>query len=441
MSTVTSLPWPKVSARESSEFTFRFFFENAPIAVARCDREGVIVDSNPAFERKFGHAIFNHILPQFCELVLLPKRTDADSLLSDLFHSQRNGVGFSIAGVDRDCNPVKLTLWRQSDSSVEPEYALIIAEDVSAGEIVPAEIVPIEIVPIATGAQESIAESTPAKGSLVPLESTMQTRRWEAIGRLTGGVVHDFNNLLTGVMLYSDLLLSSLDTRDLRRCYANEIRSAIVQASGLVRQLLVFVRPQQTSISAVSLNEIAEGVQDLLARLVGENITLELRLDPQLSPVQIACSQAQQVLINLVLNARDALPQGGRIAVETSNCRFMPVAGAVSADAASAFPCVLLAVSDNGEGMTAETRRRLFEPFFTTKSAKGSGLGLTTVHSIVTANRGLVHFESQPGSGTRALILLPQATQSGMDRSTGRRADSLPPVPPLLHDAKEESLL
>jgi signal transduction histidine kinase len=117
------------------------------------------------------------------------------------------------------------------------------------------------------------------------------------------------------------------------------------------------------------------------------------------------------------------------------------VAGAVSADAASAFPCVLLAVSDNGEGMTAETRRRLFEPFFTTKTTKGSGLGLTTVHSIVTANRGLVHFESQPGSGTRALILLPQATQSGMDRSTGRRADSLPPVPPLLHDAKEESLL
>ena len=259
--------------------------------------------------------------------------------------------------------------------------------------------------------EPTLTISLPNNNPLPSEESVLQSQRWEAVGRLTGGVVHDFNNLLTGVMLYCDLLLSSLDARDRRRRYADEIRSAIVQATGLVRQLLVFARPQAGPPRPLCLNDVASAMHDLLSRLLGENIKLELQMDPELGAVNIDLSQAQQILLNLVLNARDALPEGGRITVETRNCKFQPMAGTAITDAMALFPCVLLVVADNGRGMDAETRQRLFEPFFTTKNAgQGTGLGLTTVRSIVTTNRGLIHFESEPGQGTRVLILLPRAT-------------------------------
>jgi signal transduction histidine kinase len=257
-------------------------------------------------------------------------------------------------------------------------------------------------------------------------ENSLQMQRWEAIGRLTGGVVPDCNNLLTGVMLYCDLLLSSFDERDRRRRYADEIRSATVQATSLVQQLLVFARPQQSSTHPLDLNEIAQAMCDLVRRLIGENIRLELHLDPQLGAVEIARSQAQQLLLNLALNARDALPNGGRIRIETSNCRLQTVAGREPGKPATSFPCVLLVVEDNGCGMSAETRERLFEPFFTTKSAaRGGGLGLTTVRSIVTTHRGLIHFESEPGRGTRAMILFPCFTSSARANLLGETGQAL----------------
>ena len=166
----------------------------------------------------------------------------------------------------------------------------------------------------------------------------------------------------------------------------------------------------------------------LLTRLIGENIALDLHLDPALGVVKIDQAQAQQIILNLVLNARDALPNGGRIILETSNCRFQPVAGTVPSGL-PAFPCVLLVVGDNGRGMDAETREHLFEPFFTTKNAgQGTGLGLTTVRSIVTTNRGLIHFESEPGRGTRVMILLPRASQAAeSDLLDPAHPDSGPP--------------
>jgi two-component system cell cycle sensor histidine kinase/response regulator CckA len=277
-----------------------------------------------------------------------------------------------------------------------------------------------------------------------PVEETqLQAQRWEAVGRLAGGVVHDFNNLLTGVMLYCDLLLSSLDARDRRRHYTEEIRSAIVQGTGLVKQLLVFARPQALPVRTLCLNEIARGMHDLLARLIGENIAFELNLDPELGVVTIDQAQAQQILLNLVLNARDALPNGGRITVETSNCKFQPIAGTMSPTDLPVFPCVLLVVGDNGHGMDAATRQRLFEPFFTTKNAgQGTGLGLTTVRSIVTTNRGLIHFESEPGRGTRVLILLPRAPQPAVSGPLDMAdPDSGAQSPTPIQQIKKESLL
>ncbi len=271
-------------------------------------------------------------------------------------------------------------------------------------------------------------------------DETLQAQRWEAIGRLAGGVVHDFNNLLTGVMLYCDLLFASLDAGDRRRRYVDEIRSATVQASGLVRQLMIFARSQTAVPRLLCLNDIVVEMQAILTRLIGANIELELKLDPQLNLVVIDQAQAQQVVLNLVLNARDAMPEGGRIVVETSNCQFQPVPGS---RATSGFPCVLLAVNDNGHGMDADTRQRLFEPFFTTKNAgRGTGLGLTTVQGIVSSNRGLIHFESEPGRGTRAMILLPRISFAADTKAEAAQSpDSRLSAPISQQVKKEEPLL
>jgi two-component system, cell cycle sensor histidine kinase and response regulator CckA len=415
MNTATPFPWSELAAGEDTGTTFRAIFEHAPIAVARCNPQGLIVEMNPAFERTLARTLDRDVVARgslrLCELVRPQDRDQTASLLGDLLGARRDSFGIEARGVGLGQAISKWTAWRQPGCGGQPDHALLIAEQTS--DPVPAE------------------------------ESFLQTQRWEAVGRLAGGVVHDFNNLLTGVMLYCDLLLFSLDARDRRRRYAEEIRSAIVQATGLVKQLLIFARPQATPVQSLCLNEIARAMYDLLTRLIGENITLDLHLDPELGVVKIDQSQAQQVLLNLVLNARDALPNGGRITVETSNCRFQPVAGTMAPNDPPAFPCVLLVVSDNGHGMNAETRQRLFEPFFTTKNAgQGTGLGLTTVRSIVTTNRGLIHFESEPGSGTRVMILLPRASRSAVSDLlyTANPDLEAPPATPF-QQIKKEPLL
>ena len=323
----------------------------------------------------------------FAELVCQQDREKTEYLFRQLRSFERESVSIPASASANGISGAGWTAWRLPDGANESEFDILVARHTSDSSV-------------GNGQSDFPGE-----------DSFVQAQRWEAVGRLTGGVVHDFNNLLTGVMLYCDLLLSSLDPQDRRRRYAEEIRGAIIQASGLVQQLLVFARPQSAQLrSTLCLNQIAASMQDLLNRLIGENITLDLRLDPQLGMVKIDPAQAQQILLNLVLNARDALSEGGRITVQTCNCKFQPLDGQVrNGD----FPCVLLVVADNGRGMDARTRKRLFEPFFTTKSSgKGTGLGLTTVRSIVTTNRGLIHLESEPGQGTRVMILLPRTSDS-----------------------------
>jgi signal transduction histidine kinase len=393
-------------------------FEHAPIAVARCDRHGVIVEMNPTFRRTLDCDVANRPRLRLCELVRPQDRDKTESLLRELLDSRRDSIDIEARVAGHEQASAKWTAWRQPGCAGEPDHALLIAEH--------------SIV------EQRMAEQS--SGNVPAEESLLQTQRWEAVGRLTGGVVHDFNNLLTGVMLYCDLLLSSLDVRDCRRRYADEIRSAIVQATGLVRQLLVFARPHAIAAGLLSLNDIAGAMHDLLTRLIGENIALDLHLDPELGLVNIDQAQAQQILLNLVLNARDALPSGGRITVETSNCRFQPVAGSAPSGP-PAFSCVLLVVGDNGHGMSAETRQRLFEPFFTTKNAgQGTGLGLTTVRSIVTTNRGLIQFETEPGRGTRVMILLPRASQAA-DRDLLEPGCPVSGPPTPSQEIKKESLL
>ena len=157
-------------------------------------------------------------------------------------------------------------------------------------------------------------------------ERLLQAERLEAVGRLAGGVAHDFNNLLTGVLLYCDLLLASIEPLHRSRQYAQEIRKAGLQASGLVRQLLALSRPTNVPATLLSLNEIADGMRNLLARLIGENIEVKFHLDPNLGLVKMDPTQAQQILLNLALNARDAMPAGGEIKVTSSNCEIQVLA-------------------------------------------------------------------------------------------------------------------
>jgi signal transduction histidine kinase len=263
----------------------------------------------------------------------------------------------------------------------------------------------------------------------------------QALGRMAGGIAHDFNNLLTGILLYCDLMLTGLGARGLDaasgewhergriRTYAEEIRSASIQASGVVQQLLTVTRPRNPSLHPISLNEIAEEMRNLLLRLAGEKIEVSFHLDPVLGLVKMDRAQAQQILLNLVLNARDAMPEGGLIHVETGNCNveiFRSDNESRSGDGCNgdrsdgdrgnkgrwaAIPCVLFVVSDNGSGMNEETRRRVFQAYFTTKDeGRGGGLGLATVHHIVAGIGGLVQVESAPNQGTRVMVLLPAAS-------------------------------
>jgi signal transduction histidine kinase len=432
MNAATPFPWSDSPAAASPGTTFRAAFEHAPIAVARCNPQGVIVDMNAAFERTLDRGVANRRSLRLCELVHPQDRDKTELHLRELLTSQRDSIDIEAPGAGRGRSSAKWTAWRQPGCAGEPDHALLILQQNS---LQPSSVPP-------GTAQESTAQPSsvqPSSATASAGESPLQTQRWDAVGRLTGGVVHDFNNLLTGVMLYCDLLLSSLDARDRRRRYADEIRSAIVQASGLVRQLLVFARPEATPARDLCLNEIAVDMRELLTRMIGENITLHLQLDPELGAVKIDRAHAQQVILNLVLNARDALPDGGQITIETSNCKFQPVAG-TQPNQPPAFPCVLLAVADNGHGMNAETRERLFDPFFTTKNAgQGTGLGLTTVRSIVTTNGGLIHFDSEPGRGTRAMILLPRASQPAGNSPAS--PDSGPPSATPSQEIKKESLL
>ena len=218
----------------------------------------------------------------------------------------------------------------------------------------------------------------------------------EAIGRLVSGVAHDFNNLLTGIVLCSDLLLANLEKSSKLRRYANEIRSAGSQGATLIQQLLAVARPRAAEVQLLSFNDVIDSIRTLLNRLIGENVVLTTDLANDLSLTKIDPTQAQQVLLNLVLNARDAMPSGGRVTIRSRNCE--KAAG------------IELTVSDTGCGMDAQTRLRVFEPFFTTKQpGKGNGLGLATVFDIVKRAGGTVEIESEPEKGTKVRVWLPPA--------------------------------
>ena len=266
-----------------------------------------------------------------------------------------------------------------------------------------------ELCTMARLANHMIAEQAASDRRLESSEAQLrQTQKMEAIGRLAGGVAHDFNNILTAILGYSEILLENrnLDVPAVES--AREIRSAAHRACGLTRQLLSFARRQPAEASVLDLNGLVSDMSDMLRRVLGETIVLRMRLDPSLGMMLGNPGQLEQVILNLAVNSRDAMPQGGEISIETSAWRPGCTDGADGQEGRGG-PCVRLSITDTGCGMDETVKKRLFEPFFTTKEAeKGTGLGLSIVYGIVTQAGGSIAVESSPGRGTVVRVTFPQ---------------------------------
>jgi PAS domain S-box-containing protein len=354
-----------------TDHRFRTFFDTSAMGILQLDLEGDIVEANRAFQKMLGYSAD--------ELRGLPLRSlvlAEDFKFGELAEGQRDS--YEVEGQYNGKG--SRTGWFHLSTSLvrgpegEPESAIAIVEDITERK----------------NAERRLREA----------------QKMEVIGRLVGGVAHDFNNLLTGIMLYCDLLVAGLDPKSSHRRHADEIRIAGEQGAALIQQLLAISRQQVVEPRVLCLNQAIQSTRNLLARLVGDNIELDVRLDDSLGNIKIDPAQVQQILFNLVLNARDAIGEKGRIQIETRNGEIQPPKSAIPY---SPIPAVALVVQDNGSGMTPETKARLFEPFFTTKSGgRGNGLGLATVQGIVNTNRGSIEVESEPGAGARFTVRLPR---------------------------------
>ena len=255
-------------------------------------------------------------------------------------------------------------------------------------------------------------------------EELRQSQKMEAIGRLAGGVAHDFNNVLTVIIAYSQMTLKKLPEEGPLREYTTQVLHAGERAALITQQLLAFSRQQVLAPRVLDLNKVVEETEKMLQRLIGEDISIQTTLDPKLSPILVDQGQIVQVIMNLAVNARDAMPQGGKLSMKTSNFY-------VDAERARELldyrpgPNILLSVSDTGVGMAPTVRQRIFEPFFTTKGpGEGTGLGLATVYGIIKQSGGHIEVYSEPGVGTTFKIYFPAIE----DQTSQQQAAEAPPA-------------
>ncbi len=371
---------------------FRAIFESSAIGILVTDREGRCVEANPAVAAMLGRAPKELLDRSFSDLTHPDDRAADDARYRSLMAGEirqyriekrylRNGGGVAWGHVS-----VSAIL----DEAGEPAFAVRLIEDVTEVRAM--------------------------------RERLVQVQKLETVGRLAGGVAHDFNNLLQAVAGYAESALETLGRRHPAAHDLDEILRAADRAAALTRQLLAFSRRQVLAPEVLRLDAVVLDLSDMLARLLGERVQLDVHAEPRLWRVLADRSQIEQVVVNLAVNARDAMARGGVLTLETSNVE-LDDAYARQHPGVRPGPYVLLAVSDNGVGMTDEVRAHVFEPFFSTKSpGEGSGLGLATVHGIVHQSRGHVWCYSEPGRGTTFKIYLPRTDREGLAVSRPRPA-------------------
>jgi PAS domain S-box-containing protein len=360
-----------------SERNFRSLVTNAPYGICRCDSVGQLLDVNPAMLTMLGYSSTKDLVGT--HFGGLYADTHQWFELADYLHSAAPFTGL-------------IAEWKRKDG--RSAVVRVSGRAVSDGR--------------KGRAFELFAEDVTERRALE--QQLQQSQKMEAVGRLAGGIAHDFNNLLMVISGYSEFLLDRLGPEPELRGPAQEIASAAGRASSLTRQLLAFSRKQMLAPKILDLNGVVTENLKMLTRVIGEDIDLVMVPAALLGAVRADAGQIEQVIMNLAVNARDAMPSGGKLTIETSNVSLDEDYARFHAPLQPG-EYVMLAISDTGAGMDSETQSRIFEPFFTTKGPKGTGLGLSTVYGIVKQSGGYIWVYSEPGKGTTFKIYLPRVAE------------------------------
>src|SRR5579862_159507 len=382
------------SAQEAlrrSELNFRSLVTNAPYGICRCNAAGIVLDANPALVRMMGYSSASELVGR--NLANLYSDSHQWFTVADHVRSRQEFTGMLADWSRKDGAPISVRLsGRTFTGEQESLFFELFAEDVTE--------------------QRRLEQQL------------RQAQKMEAVGRLAGGIAHDFNNLLMVISGYCEFLLERIGSDPALRGPAQEIANASNRATSLTRQLLAFSRKQMLTPKVLDLNEVVTENLKMLNRLIGEDIDLVMVPGTELGAVKADPGQIEQVIMNLAVNARDAMPRGGRLTIETSNVTLDEAFARTHAPL-TAGEYIMLAISDTGVGMDGETQSRIFEPFFTTKGAKGTGLGLSTVYGIVKQSGGFIFVDSQPQRGTAFRAYFPRV-DGREDTATVLDALSLP---------------
>ncbi|MBM9538625.1 GAF domain-containing hybrid sensor histidine kinase/response regulator [Desulfobulbus alkaliphilus] len=389
-------------ALRDSEKRFRILLQNVPaIAVQSYDLDGRIRYWNKASEQLYGYSAEEAI---GCSLFDLIIPTELQEMVRQDFRNMAlNG---------RTIAPTELSLVRKDGTRVPVLTSNVFIEMTGCDP----ELFSFDV---------DLTEIKKAEEERQQLQSQLtQARKMESVGRLAGGVAHDFNNMLSVILGHTEMTLAKIDPASRICSHFKAIQKAAEHSADITSQLLAFARKQTVIPKVLDLNEVVEETLSMLRRLIGENINLDWRPGEHLNPIKIDPSQINQVLVNLCVNARDAIVDQGRIVIETSSV-FLDETYCATHNGAVPDEYVQLIVSDNGKGMDQETMANIFEPFFTTKEVgEGTGLGLATIYGIIKQNNRIIEVMSDPGQGTRFIINLPRHVEN-TEQPVGDQADSI----------------
>ncbi len=383
-----------LQALRQSEASNRSLVEGAPYGIYRAAIDGQFLRVNPALERMLKYTNPGELIKTNLRTDIFRNPSDFDRLV-ELLGSEGEFKDVEVEWKRKDNKPITVRCsGRHLNESLQ-----------------------------AASVYEVFAEDVTERRALE--KQLSMAAKMEAVGRLSGGIAHDFNNLLGVIIGYSQVLRRKLDPNSPLKEHAEEVEKAAQRAVSLTRQLLAFSRQQILTLAVVDLNTLVSDMQKMLPRLIGEDISIDIDLDPTLGRIKADQGQIEQVVMNLAVNARDAMPDGGKLQIETAN-RELDELYCNEHPGAKPGRYIMLAMTDSGAGMTTQTLAHIFEPFFTTKEVgKGTGLGLATVYGIVKQSGGYIWVDSAPGIGSCFQIYLPRVEETVSKSTADAPTDNL----------------